>query len=76
MARRIVIDLETCQQCDECLVDCGYHYRVLPADHGIRGLRERATYLLICRRCEEPSCIRACAFDALEQTLDMETQIF
>ncbi len=70
MARRLVIDLATCQQCDECVVDCGYYYRALPADHGIRVLRERATYLLVCRRCEEPSCIAACAFDALERRDD------
>jgi Fe-S-cluster-containing dehydrogenase component len=70
MARRIVIDLATCQQCDECVVDCRYHYRALSADHGIRGLRERATYHVVCRRCEEPSCIAACAFDALERDDD------
>ena len=66
MARRIVIDLDVCHQCDACVVECRYHHRSLPADHGIRGLRERATYLLVCRRCEAPSCIAACAFDALE----------
>jgi len=70
MARRLVIDLDVCQQCDECVVECRYHYRALPADHGLRGLRQRATYLLVCRRCEEPSCIAACAFDALERLDD------
>ena len=70
MARRLVIDLATCQQCDECIVDCRTTSRALPADHGLRGLRERATYLLVCRRCEEPSCIAACAFDALERQAD------
>ena len=70
MARRIVIDLDTCHQCADCVVECRYHHRPLPADHGVRGLRERATYLLVCRRCEEPSCIAACAFDALERGAD------
>jgi len=70
MPRRLVIDLETCQRCDDCIVECRYHYRALPADHGIRGLRERATYLLVCRRCEEASCMAACAFDALERRDD------
>ncbi len=70
MGRRLVIDLDTCHQCDECVVECRYHYRPLPADHGLRGLRERATYLLVCRRCEAPSCIAACAFEALERRED------
>ncbi len=70
MARRLVIDLDACHRCDECLVDCGYHYRPMPADHGLRSLRERATFLLVCRRCEAPSCIAACAFDALERRED------
>ena len=31
---------------------------------------ERAAYLLVCRRCEAPSCIAACAFEALERRED------
>ena len=70
MARRLLIDLEKCQGCDECVVDCRYHFRPMPADHGLAGLRERASYHLVCRRCEVPSCIAACAFDALERRGD------
>ena len=70
MARRLVIDLDICHDCDECVVECRYHFRPMPADHGLRGLRERATFLLVCRRCEAPSCIAACAFDALERRDD------
>ncbi len=46
------------------------YYRALPADHGIRTLRERATFLVVCRRCEEPSCVAACRFEALERQAD------
>ncbi len=33
-------------------------------------MRERATFELICRRCEEPSCVDACPYDALERQSD------
>jgi Fe-S-cluster-containing dehydrogenase component len=34
------------------------------------ALREVATFALVCRRCEEPSCVAACRFDALERQSD------
>ena len=70
MSRRLVIDLEVCDQCDGCGVKCGYFYRPHPGDHGVLALRERATFLLVCRRCEEASCVDACPFEALERRAD------
>ncbi len=70
MSRRLVIDLDKCDQCDRCGVTCDYFYRPHADDNGIIGLRERATFELICRRCEEPSCVDACVFDALERQPD------
>ena len=70
MGKRLVIDLELCQQCGDCGLQCGYFYRAQPTDSGVPGLRERATFMLICRRCEAPSCVEACTFDALERRPD------
>jgi Fe-S-cluster-containing hydrogenase component 2 len=37
---------------------------------GIFSLREKATFELICRRCENASCVVACPFEAIEKTHD------
>ena len=63
----LVIDLHKCDECESCAVDCGYHDRLMANDNGLSGLRERATFALICRRCNSASCINACMFDALER---------
>lgn len=70
MSKRLVIDLDKCDQCTCCGVTCDYFYRPRAEDNGVIGLRERATFELICRRCEEPSCIDACMFNALERQAD------
>lgn len=70
MAKRLVIDLETCSGCAECTARCAYFYRPHPTDHGVDTLRERATFSLLCRRCLDPSCVKACAFNALERQPD------
>ncbi len=70
MSKRLVIDLDRCDQCDRCNVTCAYFYRPDDKDHGVLALRERATFELICRRCEEPSCVDACLFNALERQSD------
>ena len=64
---RLIIDLEKCDQCESCSVSCDYHDRAHSAEHGISGLRERATFALICRRCAQASCVEACVFHALER---------
>lgn len=66
----LVIDLNKCDQCASCNVDCGYHDRLNADENGLSGLRERATFALICRRCNSASCINACMFDALERGPD------
>jgi len=67
----LVIDLQKCDRCQSgntsCTVSCGYHDRLNVEDHGLSGLRERATFALVCRRCNSASCINACVFDALER---------
>lgn len=66
----LVIDLYKCDRCESCTVDCGYHDRLNADENGLSGLRERATFALICRRCNSASCINACMFDALERGSD------
>jgi len=70
MSKRLLIDLNKCDACETCEVECSYMYRAKAADHGVLTLRERATFMLVCRRCEEPSCVAACRFDALEKQDD------
>jgi Fe-S-cluster-containing hydrogenase component 2 len=70
MAKRLVIDLSQCDGCEACTVDCSGLRRSTEGAQGIATLRERATYLLVCRRCEEASCVNACPFEALERGPD------
>jgi Fe-S-cluster-containing dehydrogenase component len=70
MAKRLFIDLNKCDACEKCVVNCAYFYRPNMTDHGLLGLRELATFALICRRCEAPSCVAACKFEALERQAD------
>ena len=67
MARMLVIDLDVCEACERCGVRCG---DPTPggAHLGVIALRERATYAIVCRRCQEPSCVDACPFDALRRS--------
>ena len=67
MAKRLLIDLNKCDGCESCGVDCAYFYRPRAGDHGILKLREAATFTVVCRRCEDPGCVAACRFDALER---------
>ena len=70
MAKRLFIDLNKCDQCEKCSVKCDYFYRSQATDHGILALREMATFALVCRRCEDPCCVAACKFQALERQSD------
>lgn len=70
MTRRLFIDLTKCDECEKCSVECGYFYRPSAVDHGILGVRELATFALVCRRCKEPACVASCKFDALERQDD------
>jgi Fe-S-cluster-containing hydrogenase component 2 len=70
VAKRLFIDLNKCDGCDKCAVKCAYFYRSQAADHGVLALREMAAFALVCRRCEDPSCVAACKFEALERQGD------
>jgi Fe-S-cluster-containing dehydrogenase component len=70
MSKRIVLDLTKCEGCEDCTVDCGYFYCSADTDRGIQTLKERATFKVVCRRCEHASCVASCPFDALERQDD------
>ena len=63
--RRLLVDLEVCDKCPECVVKCSYIYH--PDNIGIAGVRELATFATICHRCEDAPCVSACYKDALER---------
>jgi len=70
MTKRIVLDLTKCEGCESCTVQCGYFYRPHDTDQGIQTLKERATFMIVCRRCEHASCVASCPYDALERQPD------
>jgi Fe-S-cluster-containing dehydrogenase component len=66
--KRLVLDLDKCSVCPECVVGCSYYYH--PGNRGIDRLREYATYALVCRKCEYGTCVQACPVEALERDED------
>ncbi len=70
MSQRIVLDLTKCEGCQDCSVRCGYFYRTGEQDQGIQSLKERATFAIVCRRCQHASCVASCPYDALQRGAD------
>lgn len=64
MAKRLLIDLDTCSKCDECGMLCSYVQH--PANNGITSLRELAHFAVICRKCDDAPCVASCPWEALE----------
>ena len=65
MGAKILIDLAKCELQEESNVRCSYNYH--PENKGFDSLLEKVRFALICRRCEEAPCIKACPQDALEK---------
>ncbi|MDD5558000.1 MAG: 4Fe-4S binding protein [bacterium] len=63
--KRLVLNLDICSACPACVIECSYYYH--PGNRGVDRLRELATYALVCRRCEDGTCVRACPVEALER---------
>lgn len=62
---KLFVDLDTCStKCSECVTECSYFYH--PNNNGMYPLRELLTYILVCRKCEEPHCVNSCPQNALE----------
>ena len=51
-----------------CKGKCSFFYH--PNNSGIESLWEMATYALVCRKCEDENCVRACPTEALEKQQD------
>jgi len=66
--KRLLVDLEVCASCAECVTRCDYFYH--PENNGMLSVRERATMSVVCRRCENPLCVSVCTRDALEKDAD------
>lgn len=64
---RLYIDLDICSahQCPECTIECSYQGHT--GNNGIQSVAELANYALVCRRCEDPHCVKSCPVNALEQ---------
>jgi Fe-S-cluster-containing hydrogenase component 2 len=67
---RLRIDLDICNSdvCRKCVIDCSYFFH--PVNNGVISLIELATFSLVCRKCEEPHCVKACPKEALEKLED------
>lgn len=66
---KLFVDLDKCSTvCKECVVECGYFYH--PDNNGMYPLRELLTFILTCRKCEEPHCVNSCPQNALEMQED------
>ena len=66
---RLFIDLDVCAsgECEKCVIQCSYLYHRQTNNVGIVSVAELATYALVCRKCEEPHCVKACPEEALEK---------
>jgi Fe-S-cluster-containing dehydrogenase component len=69
---RLFIDLDVCArgECEHCEAKCSYFYH--SGNYGIISCAELASYVLVCRRCEEPHCVNSCPREALEQQKDKQ----
>ncbi|MDT8300470.1 MAG: 4Fe-4S dicluster domain-containing protein [Sedimentisphaerales bacterium] len=65
MATKLIIDLVKCKPQRESGVQCSYKKH--PQNKGFDSLLELIRFALICRRCEEAPCVKACPHGALEK---------
>ena len=63
--KRLFIDLDKLNRHTEWQILCSYDGH--PHNDGLTFIKEMATYALICRKCEEGTCVLACPREALEK---------
>jgi len=63
--KRLLLDLEKYNSCKDDKYSCSYPYH--PFNSGIGALLEYATFIYICRQCEEAPCVSSCPKEALEK---------
>ncbi|MFC1599359.1 4Fe-4S dicluster domain-containing protein [Candidatus Omnitrophota bacterium] len=66
--KRVFIDLEKCDKCKDCVIQCSYFYH--RQNNGITSIRELATFAVFCRKCEEAPCVSSCYHNALKKQDD------
>ena len=63
IAERVLIDVDRCIECKACFAACYYGHRYEPiVTYGITG---QVQFPLICRQCDEPTCVEACPYSAM-----------
>lgn len=75
--KKLFIDLEICYKCKQrdarCHAKCSYFYHrsnilKIPIENvGVEQLLLKIAQILVCRRCEEKFCVKACPNEALEK---------
>ena len=69
MKKKLFIDLEKISEhMAKCKDTCDYFYH--PDNSGIRSIWEMATYAVVCRKCDNENCVKACPNEALEKQAD------
>lgn len=63
--KKMLIDLEKCYKCRKCEAACDYYYH--PDDEGYIRFFALAAQEHVCRRCDDPPCVKSCPQEALEQ---------
>jgi Fe-S-cluster-containing dehydrogenase component len=66
--KKLVIDIEKCYQCTDCVADCDYYYH--PHNKGYVRCMALSAQEHVCRRCENAPCISACPREALEKDIN------
>lgn len=65
---KLLIDLESLRRISPAAIACSYSDH--PGNRGVQDLVEKATFAVICRRCELAACVAACPQEALEKRED------
>jgi Fe-S-cluster-containing dehydrogenase component len=63
--KMILIDLEKCYKCKECIAKCNYAFH--PYKTGVKLLIEEAIRKIVCRHCEDAPCVASCPQEALKR---------
>jgi len=66
--KRLLLDLEKYNSCKDVKYNCSYPFHV--DNKGMSALLEEATFIYICRQCEEAPCVKSCPKEALEKIKD------
>ena len=63
--KKILLHLDKLTEDKKQAIRCDYYYH--DSNRGIDELREKAHLTLICRKCKEATCIKACPNDSLKK---------